>query len=99
MDAVTEPVRADVVDAIERVFADQSSDIKAEIKVQPGEDHDDDPVIFFTAVYPFTRTPIEPSAIFRVENQLQGAVRALGERRFVHTTYKFADRQRVASRP
>ena len=68
----------------------------ADVKVRAGDDHDGDPVIFVDATYSLSPRPIEPSAVFEMQSQMLEAVRALGERRFVHVLQKFDQAQKVA---
>jgi hypothetical protein len=86
-----------VVKTIKSLFHERMDQFGlSDVVVRPGEDHDGDPVIFVDAVYNLSPRPIEPQAIFDLEHSLRDAVRALGERRFVHIIYKFNDAQKVA---
>jgi hypothetical protein len=97
MVALASHVDDKVVETITSLFHERMNPFGlSDVVVRPGEDHDGDPVIFVDAVYALRPRPIEPQAIFDLESSRRDAVRALGERRFVHVIYKFNDAQKVA---
>lgn len=64
--------------------------------VQPGLDHDGDPVLFIDAHYRLTERPIDPSATYGLLQELRQALAEIGESRFPHLRHHFDDLQKVA---
>jgi hypothetical protein len=68
-----------------------------EIRIEPGEDHDGDPVVFVEVRHRFLVEPIDVKSVIALDRQLRDRVWDAGERRFVHVRHQYDERQGVAA--
>lgn len=91
-----EPVDPTVSAAIEAAireamapFGYRSTDI------QPGLDHDDDPVLFVHVEYDDSRVPVDPKVLSELGRTIRHAVWQHGEERFPHIRHHFRQEREV----
>jgi hypothetical protein len=69
-----------------------------DVRVEPGEDHDGDPVIYVSVKHRLLDDPIDLSEIFRLDRELRDRAWNEGERRFVHVRHLYDEKQSVTGR-
>jgi hypothetical protein len=67
-----------------------------DVRVEPGEDHDGDPVILVHVKHRLVDRPIDLKSLLVVDRKARDIAWANGERRFVHVRHEFDENQRVA---
>jgi len=65
------------------------------VRVNPGLDHDGDPVLFLHLKFRLVEPGIDPSLLSDSAISLRRALWEMGERRFPHLRYDFHDDQRI----
>ena len=90
------PVSAEVEQTIRSVLEQhQSSQGLEDVQVNPGLDHDGDPVLFVHVKFRLVEPGINPSLLSDSAISLRRALWAIGERRYPHLRYDFHDDQRI----
>ena len=90
------PVSAEVKSAIDRILREKLARFGYEsATIEPGEDHDGDPVLFIDAQYTLSEEPIDADAAFTAAAELGRKLLSLGEFRFPHLRHHFDERQKV----
>jgi hypothetical protein len=93
-------VAPEVVALIERTVRESMSPFGLKsVEVEPGEDHDGDPVIFVEANYDLSGTPIDTEVTARLTSVLRDRLWEAGERRFPHIHHNFDERHDIKPRP
>ncbi|QNG27769.1 hypothetical protein [Synechococcus sp. HK01-R] len=90
------PVSAEVEQTIRDVLKEHlSSQGLAGVLVNPGLDHDGDPVLFVHVKFRLVEPGINPRQLSDSAISLRRALWAIGERRYPHLRYDFHDDQRI----
>jgi hypothetical protein len=88
------PVSAEVEQTIRAVLQELLSSQGLEgVLVNPGLDHDGDPVLFVHLKFPLVEPGIDLNALSQSTLAVRRALWAIGERRFPHLRYNFHDDQ------
>lgn len=90
------PVSAEVDQAIRSTLEQLLSSQGLEgVQVNPGLDHDGDPVLFVELKFRFVEPGIDPYLLSQSTPAVRRALWAIGERRFPHLRYDFHDDQQI----
>lgn len=90
------PVSAEVEQTIRSVLEEHLSSQGLEgVQVNPGLDHDGDPVLFVHVKFRLVEAGIDPRRLSDSAITVRRALWKLGERRFPHLRYDFHDDQRI----
>jgi len=90
------PVSAEVEQTIRSVLEQHLSSQGLEgVQVNPGLDHDGDPVLFVHVKFRYVEPGIDPSRLSDSAITVRRALWKLGERRFPHLRYDSHDDQRI----
>lgn len=90
------PVSAEVEQTIRSVLEKHlSSQGLEDVQVNPGLDHDGDPVLFVHVKFCLVEPGIDPRRLSDSAITVRRALWKLGERRFPHLRYDFHDDQRI----
>ena len=90
------PVTPEVKAAIEQILRKNLTRYGfVRATVEPGEDHDGDPVLFINAEYKLSEEPVDPEVTFATRSELDRKLIALGELRFPHLRHQFHEAQKV----
>lgn len=90
------PVSAEVEQTIRRVLEEHLSSQGLEgVLVNPGLDHDGDPVLFVQLKFRLVKPGIDPRRLSDSAISLRRALWAIGERRYPHLRYDFHEDQRI----
>jgi hypothetical protein len=90
------PVSAEVEQTIRRVLEEHLSSQGLEgVLVNPGLDHDGDPVLFVHLKFRLVKPGIVPRRLSDSAISLRRALWAIGERRYPHLRYDFHEDQRI----
>ena len=90
------PVTAEVEQTIRSVMEGHLSSQGLEgVQVNPGLDHDGDPVLFVHLKFRLVKPGIDPRLLSDSAISLRRALWAIGERRYPHLRYDFHDDQRI----
>lgn len=65
------------------------------VRVNPGLDHDGDPVLFVELKFRLVEPGIDPGQLSQSTLSVRHALWAIGERRYPHLRYDFHDDQRI----
>jgi hypothetical protein len=91
------PVSAAASAMIELVLRSNLEEYGLEkVVVEPGVDHDGDPVIFVDAYYKLSNEPVQPAITLQTLSRLRAELITLGEDRFPHLRHHFSEAQKVA---
>jgi hypothetical protein len=90
------PVSAEVEQTIRRVLEEHlNSQGLEDVLVNPGLDHDGDPVLFVHLNFRLVQPGINPRLLSDSAISLRRALWAIGERRYPHLRYDFHEDQRI----
>lgn len=90
------PVSAEVEQTIRDVLQELLSSQGLEsVMVNPGLDHDGDPVLFVHLKFRLMEPGIDPDLLGQSTISMRRALWKMGERRFPHLRYDFHDDQRI----
>jgi hypothetical protein len=89
---VTTEVEQTIRDVLEGLLSSQGLE---GVLVNPGLDHDGDPVLFVHLKFRLVEPGIEPKLLSDSAISLRRALWAIGERRYPHLRYDFHDDQRM----
>jgi hypothetical protein len=90
------PVSAEVEQTIRDVLEELLSSQGLEgVVVNPGLDHDGDPVLFVHLKFRLVKPGIDPEILSQSTISVSRALWKIGERRFPHLRYDFHDDQRI----
>lgn len=90
------PVSAEVEQTIRDVLEEHLTSQGLEgVLVNPGLDHDGDPVLFVQLKFRLVEPGINPRLLSDSAISLRRALWAIGERRYPHLRYDFHDDQRI----
>ena len=89
---VTTEVEQTIRDVLEGLLSSQGLE---GVLVNPGLDHDGDPVLFVHLKFRLVEPGIEPKLLSDSAISLRRALWAIGERRYPHLRYDFHDDQRI----
>ena len=89
---VTTEVEQTIRDVLEGLLSSQGLE---GVLVNPGLDHDGDPVLFVHLKFRLVEPGIEPKLLSDSAISLRRALWAIGERRYPHLRYDFPDDQRL----
>jgi hypothetical protein len=93
---VWDPVPRRVEQAIRKAVERRRKPLGIEdVRVEPGEDHDGDPVIYVSMKHRLVDEPIDLGVLIDLERELRELAWDGGERRFVHFRHHFHDDQTV----
>lgn len=93
----TDRVARKAIEAVERVLKERMGPFGFQgAKVDPGWDHDGDPVLFIEARYNLSDRPIDAGVTFGLLRALREALEAAGETRFPHIRHHLDEQQQVA---
>ena len=89
---VTAEVEQTIRDVLEGLLSSQGLE---GVLVNPGLDHDGDPVLFVHLKFRLVEPGIDPKLLSDSAISLRRALWAIGERRYPHLRYDFHDDQRI----
>jgi len=89
---VSTEVEKTILNVLNELLSSQGLD---GVRVNPGLDHDGDPVLFVHLKFRLVEPGIDPSLLSDSAISLRRALWEMGERRFPHLCYDFHDDQRI----
>jgi hypothetical protein len=94
-----ERVEEKAVQVIQRIIQDRLGpfDINKNVRVEPGLDHDGDPVLFIEVRYKKSKKPVNANVANRLGTEIREALEAIGETRFPHIRHRFDHRRRIVT--
>ena len=88
-----------IVSEVDKVLRKELSDYNYQgADIEPGLDHDGDPVLFIDVRYLRSDVPVTAESLIRVLRDVIEVLGQLGEERFPHIRHHFDERQEVADR-
>ena len=93
----TDTVPSHLEKAIRALVKQRSGQLGIEhLNIEPGEDHDGDPVIYVDVQHRLVDQPIDLEDVIALHRELRDLAWSEGERRFVHIRHHYDERQTVA---
>ena len=93
---IMEPVPQPVNEAIREVVKRQDAQLGIDdVRIEPGEDHDGDPVIYVTLKHRLLAQPINLDHVISLDRELRDTAWKSGESRFVHVRHQYDEKQGV----
>ena len=69
-----------------------------DVRIEPGEDHDGEPVVYVHLKHRLLDDPIDLANLIGLDRELRDVAWREGERRFVHVRHQYDEKQGVAAR-